>query len=51
MMSKSKSVTVSGAFILFYTKTSLTVTSLLLATINDALSFIDFKFYFYHFYY
>jgi hypothetical protein len=38
-------------FTLFYTKTPLTVARLLRATFSDMLSFVDFKFYFYHSYY
>jgi hypothetical protein len=50
-MSKSKRVTDSSAFTLFYTKTSLAVARLLRATASDALSFVDFKIFFYHSYY
>jgi di/tricarboxylate transporter len=50
-MSKSKRTTVSGTFTLFYIKTPLTITCLLRATASDVLSFVDFKFYFYHSYY
>jgi hypothetical protein len=46
-----KDVTVSDAFTLFYTKTSLAVARLLHATTSGALPFVDFKIYFYHSYY
>jgi hypothetical protein len=44
-------VIVSDVFTLFYAKTSLIAARLLNVIISDALSFIDLKFYFYHFYY
>jgi hypothetical protein len=50
-MSKSKHVTISDVFILFYKKILLAVARLLHITTSDVLTFIDSKFYFYHSYY